>query len=550
MAVKKYGIFLAYPPTVNLRTEGLGRYLSAFVKAASTSQDRHLVIATPSWLRIQLSDLFKDAEVPEASYSFVGPVKLPLLLRMYLRAKRSPKPRRGPRFRRLLRYSYLVVAGHLKWLTYGIASTRNPLIFVALCSYFGVISLVSLPIAALFGLFKSAKVTRIVSLKIERKLYAQFGEQILRVRQIVTGTRKRLPASSVGSFFFAGMHYSEMRQMVSEINRTRPASAWYCPTAFWPQFNELEAARLMCVPDIVVSDFAIDFAEYGEPVVITFDDIGSAIAGGSDFVTYSQHIKTDTLVHQMGVDPERVWVVPHAPSTLSHRTDITGFPNNEAASKSLSQALVVQSLHKVTGLSRAVFLSKTNFKFLFYASQFRPSKNVITLLRAYEHLLRKRFIGHKLVLTGNGDAKNVREFIERYDLADDVLCLYGLTEVELASFYKCADLAVNPSLSEGGMPFTFTEALSVGTPVVMADIDVTREILTDPALRQATLFNPYDWRNMADKIEWALKNRDTLYLQQRQFFDVLAKRTWEDVVNEHIGILDAIAERNDMTKSS
>ncbi|MCA0002003.1 MULTISPECIES: glycosyltransferase [unclassified Mesorhizobium] len=115
--------------------------------------------------------------------------------------------------------------------------------------------------------------------------------------------------------------------------------------------------------------------------------------------------------------------------------------------------------------------------------------------------------------------------------------------------YKCADLAVNPSLSEGGMPFTITEALSVGTTVVMGDIEVTREIVVDPALRESTLFAPYDWKAMADKIEWALQNRDALYAQQRQFFDVLAKRTWKDVVKEHIRILDVIAEQKGMTPS-
>jgi len=52
-----------------------------------------------------------------------------------------------------------------------------------------------------------------------------------------------------------------------------------------------------------------------------------------------------------------------------------------------------------------------------------------------------------------------------------------LVEFRIAACYKLADLAVNPSLSEGGFPFTFTEALSVGTPVVMARIPVTEEII-------------------------------------------------------------------------
>src|SRR6185503_1072578 len=97
--------------------------------------------------------------------------------------------------------------------------------------------------------------------------------------------------------------------------------------------------------------------------------------------------------------------------------------------------------------------------------------------KAYEYLLRKRFIGHKLILTGHADRyPPVQQFIVKHALEKDVLCVPGLNIEELAALYKLADLAVNPSFSEGGCPFTFAEALSVGTPVVMAKIAVTEEV--------------------------------------------------------------------------
>ena len=179
-------------------------------------------------------------------------------------------------------------------------------------------------------------------------------------------------------------------------------------------------------------------------------------------------------------------------------------------------------LHAVRRAQNEAFLSTTatsQFRFLFYASQARPSKNLLTLLRSYKHLLRERFIGLKLVLTCSlSPASDVAKFIEEHELGADVLQLHRLSERELAACYKLADLAVNPSLFEGGMPFTLTEALSVGTPVVMADIAATREVLTDPALRELTLFDPYDWQAMADKIEWALANRETLLTAQGAFY--------------------------------
>jgi hypothetical protein len=58
------------------------------------------------------------------------------------------------------------------------------------------------------------------------------------------------------------------------------------------------------------------------------------------------------------------------------------------------------------------------------------------------------------------------------------------------------------------------------------------------------LFDPYDWRALANRIEWALANREALHRAQRRFFDeVVAMRTWADVVDDHIRALDRISRR-------
>jgi glycosyltransferase involved in cell wall biosynthesis len=195
------------------------------------------------------------------------------------------------------------------------------------------------------------------------------------------------------------------------------------------------------------------------------------------------------------------------------------------------------------------FPINTDLRFIFYASQLRPNKNIISLLRAYDHLLKRRFIGHKLFLTGNPrELDEIVEFIADNNLQNDVLCLHGLSEQELAACYHLADLAVNPSLSEGGCPFTFTEALSVGTPVVMARIPVTEEVIIDRALRELMCFDPYNWKDMANKIEWALQNRELLLSRQLPVYEKLAQRTWRNVVDEYVAILDQISMNKKVAK--
>jgi glycosyltransferase involved in cell wall biosynthesis len=235
-------------------------------------------------------------------------------------------------------------------------------------------------------------------------------------------------------------------------------------------------------------------------------------------------------------------VVPHGANQLDDLIMVSGTPDKEAATKAVCINLLRGALQKAIGTQNASNFDSGDVEFIFYASQFRPNKNVLTLLRAYEHLLKRRYIGKKLILTGHpGYLPEIAQFIRDHDLKDDVLCLHGLSAQELAACYWLADLAVNPSLSEGGCPFTLTEALSVGTPVVMGRIAVTEEVVTDPELRSLMLFDPYDWEDMAARIEWALQNKESLLERQLKLYERLAERSWKTVVNEYVAILDRIS---------
>ncbi|HEF4759232.1 TPA: glycosyltransferase [Pseudomonas putida] len=339
------------------------------------------------------------------------------------------------------------------------------------------------------------------------------------------------------------MEKVESERMLALIDGLDKVRAWYSPTAFWPAFNQIKAPRLMCVPDVVLSDFPVGFSSVGgDRYLQTFEDVRRAIQTGQYYVTYSEAIKWETLVDHYSVRPSDVTVIHHAPNILSQWVTTRGFKDLDSTSKHYCTTLLSSALRKSSNKNYTVGFMNTNFKFLFYASQFRPNKNLLTLLKAYEYLLRQNYISHKLILTGDPEKfPVVKRFIEEHGLANDVLCLYGLSVQELAACYKLADVAVNPSLSEGGCPFTFTEALSVGTPVVMASISVTEEVLTDEELRNKSFFDPFDWRDMAHRIQWAIDNRDELVALQTVTYKSLVDRTWTDVVNEHINVLDAIS---------
>jgi hypothetical protein len=77
----------------------------------------------------------------------------------------------------------------------------------------------------------------------------------------------------------------------------------------------------------------------------------------------------------------------------------------------------------------------------------------------------------------------------------------------------------------------------------MARIPVTTEILNQPEL-ESMYFNPYDWKDMAERMEWAVHNREALLAAQKPIYEQLAQRTWTNVVDEHLAVLDSIATQD------
>ncbi len=538
--MKKYGIYLAFPPTVDMRADGLGRHLAEFLKGAQARGDVGFVIACPSWMQKNLVELFDASGINRDSFEIIAPKRLPVLLRVYefFTTFKKQKKRIG-RLAKLLKLLVSWVSRASIFLIKKFVGTRSIVLMVLL-------GIAVLPILLIAATFK-AIIRFILSVWILRE---KLVDHTRRKSSLINKALERMSDlalqpkhSSLVAQLYHMMEESEASLMRSLIEARTDISAWYSPTAFWPHFNEIQAPRLMCVPDVVLADFPVGFAPVGgQRFLDNFRQVEKAIEGGQHFVTYSEDVKQRTLVERYHVDSEAIKVVTHGANRLDDLVVVTGFPGNEAATDSLCRNLFRTALRKAINNGYAVNFGSEDVRFIFYASQFRPNKNVITLLKAYEYLLKRCYVSHKLVLTGNPNTlPEIAQFITEHNLENDVLCLHGLSSKELAACYRLADLAVNPSLSEGGCPFTFTEALSVGTPVLMARIPVTEEVITDFELQQQMLFDPYDWKEMADKIEWGINNHYALLEKQKPLYNKLSQRTWRHVVDEYVEILDVIS---------
>ena len=539
MPVKKYGIYLAYPPTVDLRAEGLGRHLAEFLKGARQRGDVRFVIACPSWMRENLNNLFEACGLAPDDFEIIAPARKPLLLTVHqrlvsLRTRKEPRAHEG----RLLARLRKLKSNLTRRVERQLAQTRS-LSFTALL---GIMLLPLLMVILFMRLLRRAG-RFVASLPHSLRNRTRRNTQAKEGSRPIEDIAVRPGSYPIAVRLYNAMEETEAALLSALITGRKDISAWFSPTAFWPNFNEIAAPRLMCVPDVVLTDFPVGFAPVGgDRFLESFKKVECAIEGGQYFVTYSEDVKWRTLVQRYNVDPDKIWVVPHGANRLDDLIAISGFADNEEAKDALCIELFRTALLKAINYGDARIFASGTVQFMFYASQFRPNKNVLTLLRAYDYLLKRRHISHKLILTGNPNGlPEIKEFIQSHRLENDVLFLHGVSTQELAACYRLADLAVNPSLSEGGCPFTFTEAMSVGTPVAMARIPVTEEVIFDPALQEIMLFDPYDWTDMARRIEWCLQNLDVLYEKQLPFYERLAQRAWLDVVDEHIEFLDSIS---------
>jgi len=137
-----------------------------------------------------------------------------------------------------------------------------------------------------------------------------------------------------------------------------------------------------------------------------------------------------------------------------------------------------------------------------------------------------------LVLTcGRIQGSELDLFVSEHRLDAWVLFASGVSNQVLASLYCRASLAANPSLFEGGFPFTFTEAYSVGTPSLLSDIPMVREKLEPGGLADRMLFDPLDPQDLANKIQWGVEHREELYRLQQELYASFPD--WESVAQRY-----------------
>ena len=172
-------------------------------------------------------------------------------------------------------------------------------------------------------------------------------------------------------------------------------------------------------------------------------------------------------------------------------------------------------------------------EFILYVGTIEPRKNLVTLVKAFEEVLRSTSLRPQLVIAGKKGwlTDELFAYIDSAKLGDRI-CLTGyVSDAELRALYSACRVMVYPALYEGaGLPTL--EAMACGAPVITTNTPAISEMVGD----NARLFSPADFRTLAKHIVELLTTpaaRDSL---SRSGIDHAARFSWERAARETLEV--------------
>lgn len=537
--VMTVGIWVHETDPAGFLTEGISRLLALLVRSAQNKQGIRIKLACVPWVQPAIVSYMEDLGVDAGRLEFITTDKRPTAIYelgrwWQSRPRTTHKPlRRGSNpvttWVRSFAWQLVTLAvsqrGWLGWVWFAFSSLALAPLLPCYCAYHLVRRLVR-------RLAASSRFARLCD-GVGRR-FAAFGK----------------PLRSAGRAVWHKMVDRELDRLASLIAGDGDVDVWFFPYPKQPHLHRLKAAKVVAVPDLVYRDFPTLFArsEDFSDLESLVRSVAQTIREADAVVTYSTYVKDAQLVAGGFHQPGQIHVVRHAPHDLSHLVASADGASREQL-RLRAGSLIREYIQELTAGCddrASTYLQALPFgeiDYLFVSSQTRAHKNHLNLLKAYRTLLRERFRNVKLILTG-GFTAEMQQWIDQERLHLDVLSIRRLPPRVHAAFFVCAKLVVCPTLFEGGFPFVFSEAVSCGTPAVLSDIAVVRELLS-AASRSLICFDPYDIQDMVERMEWALEHADELFAHERALYGAMRERTWDDVADDYIQVFQSAWRRHD-----
>jgi glycosyltransferase involved in cell wall biosynthesis len=218
----------------------------------------------------------------------------------------------------------------------------------------------------------------------------------------------------------------------------------------------------------------------------------------SMIITAAECVRREIGQH-LHVQPDRVVVTPYAP-----RSGFQAMPTEQT--NQTKRRLGIED------------------EFILFVGTVEPRKNLLTLVRAFEQILRQTSRRPQLVVAGAEGwlMDELFAFIKESAISDRLRLTGYLEDDDLRALYSSCTVFVYPSIYEGfGLPPL--EAMACGAPVIASNIPVFQETLGSAA----HLVDPNDVDAIARSIVEILEDEGRRRALSRRGLEHAGKFSWE-----------------------
>lgn len=530
--MRRLGVFLGFQPGVNLASEGISRLLAFILKENIKTSDQ-LVIFCPAWLIDSLQILLKDNKIPVDNFEIITTNTIPLGVRIKeLLGNKKKKKKKVSRTSLLLSKIKLNSKKLITFLASDFFSTSSIMTLILKSLGYLLLIILALPFAVLLFLIYSLLK---VAVYLFRPVKNSFSKAISN-NSMVTKFKSIL-AKSRGSIYQMVID-GELKKLVNIVNVRTDIGACFVPSMAWPQIKDLKCGVILAAPDIVFYDFPTQFKGVGGIHKRIRDSISSA----NRLICYSNYVRDTHLYDKCGVPIDKITVIKHANVDMNQHLEVPKAIEKFITMKQNARQIVNKYISEKFSPGHVLYNTDIdNFDYVIYSSQFRPHKNIPNLIKGFGVIKRDFQRDVKLIVTGDIlKIPEINEIIRAFHLENDIFVFHNISSELLAALNTLAKCAVNPTLFEGGFPFTFSEAYSVGTPSVMSKIPVVVDEIKNIELRDKMLFDPENPFSIAEKILWAIDNTSDLYKEQEALYQQFSKRDWKVVASEYSEVFNQL----------
>ncbi len=235
----------------------------------------------------------------------------------------------------------------------------------------------------------------------------------------------------------------------------------------------------------------------------------------SRIITPSESVRREVLAH-LRIEPSKVVSIPEAPRDIFRPIPI-------------EETIEVRRRLRIED------------DFILFVGTIEPRKNLLTLLKALEEILRSTSLCPQLVIAGKEGwlVDELFSHVKESGVKDRLRFTGYLTDEELRALYSSCRVFVYPSLYEGfGLPPL--EAMACGAPVIASRIPSIVEAVGTDAAR---LISPTDVQALARSIIEILSDENERRQLARTGQQRASMFSWEKTARATLAVYDEALER-------